>query len=340
MRLIEFTVAEFTQMSQWDPMVNWREEFESRRRIEAARRLFYSHPSVAVRCRTSLRLKATRTITKERTSSTTPNSNLPSITPHSIEGIKLPITTNPKAASAPSILRSQKSNQLFVTHQHQHHAFIDQQRTIATPPGPHRMMIASSMLTSRQILPTITNIKAPAGNSNNKNHSFPFSTSKDTFIMNPQQQQQQQQKDIISTTLFDSNSNIPIKGWGQRCQTNRPSLHPPPEDIELSIKSIEPVLKNITLNDTLLQHDEQEDIDTVLNVNPPQPTQPPVWRQDESIILSSEQPNNDNINDKDIPVDSQPAQPPPPPPTDTNNDSGGVQMRVTFSASSKASTSP
>jgi len=32
-------------------MVNWREDFETRRRFEAARRLIYSHPSVTNRCR-------------------------------------------------------------------------------------------------------------------------------------------------------------------------------------------------------------------------------------------------------------------------------------------------
>ena len=284
-------------MPQWDTMVNWREEFESKRRFEAARRLFYSHPSVAVRCR-SLHLRPSKT-SIERTT-TSPNSNLPSIT-HSIEGIKLPITANPKAASAPSILRSQKSNQLLLTHQ---------QRTAATPPVPNQMMITSSMLTSRQILPTITN-KTPAGNNINKNYNF--SSSKDLTT---------QQKDV-TTTPFD-NTNIPLKGWGQRCQSIRPSLHPPPEDIELSIRSIEPVLKNITLNDTLLLHnDAQEEVDTVLNVNPPQTPPPQLWRQEESVILSKE-PNK--MNDEQS--NSQPTQSPLP---DKNN-SSGAQLKVTFPA--------
>ena len=206
-----------SRMPQWD-VVNWQEEFESKRCIEAARRLFYSHPSVAVRCR-SLRLK---TKAKERAVST--NSNLPSISNNnSIEGIKLSTHSNLKAFSAPSILRSQKSNPNLLTR----HSFIEHR---AASPVDRNM---TSMLTARQIFPII----------NNKSGSNTFPP-KDTISMN-------QQRDVAS--LNNSNN---IKGWGQRCQTSRPSLHHPPEEIELSIRSIEPVLKNVTLND--MQQSEVE----------------------------------------------------------------------------------
>lgn len=234
-------------------MVDWREEFERKRRIEAARRLFYSHPSVAVRCR-SLCLKKTKSSKELKTA---PNPNLPSLSKN-IEGLRIStILQNNKSYSAPSVIRSQKWKPPS------DHQMLTQHMPLAV-----NQITMSEMLTGRQIFPMINN----KANSFKPNNLF---SSKDEI----------KETNNNNKSPHHPNNAFNNKGWGQRCQHPRPMLQNLlPEEIELSIKSIEPVLKNVSLEDLLEKNKQEketmEDGEKLTQSPPPQ-----VWKQNESTVI-------------------------------------------------------
>eukprot|EP00111_Clytia_hemisphaerica_P015918 TCONS_00047034-protein len=232
-------------------MVNWRDEFESKRRFEAARRLIYSHPSVAGRCRTLQRqLGGKKARSNEARAQET---NLPSINKTNIDEMAVTPPLICKSYSAPSLMRGLHKTQkpdlemldLIALGNFGH------ERTQSSS-AVRKFVVSPSMLTARNIFPSIDNVPKPPKIDN-------FLSSRDQNSTNNEN----------ASTIFE--------GWGQRKrhilkEKYRPS---PPQDVELHIKAIDPVLKHMTL----LSLNKDNEI-----TSPPLNEQGQVWKQNESVV--------------------------------------------------------
>ena len=190
-------------------MVEWREDFEKRRRFEAARRLVYLHPLVANRCR-SFQMKSIHAVENINNNNVDneEHKNLSSLA--NIKMCKL----NLKTKSAP--LCSGK----FIKQQSEH-----TDHPSKTPSGQGRSfssldckLSTSSMMTTHNFFPSI---KTCSNDTKNK-----------CFLIN------NYTETCRSSTFFE--------GWGRRRPRSDEIYRlttPPYHNIDLQIKGIDPVLK-------------------------------------------------------------------------------------------------